>query len=517
MFSLRGMTKSKALGWKNGYRLGAAFALLVACQAPPQDTATVQLALTNVPANVQCVSLTVAGSATIERLLPVTTGQSSVYNVAGLPAGNAQFGALAFEAPCNALAGVVPAWISDVVAHVLTSGQVTNVQLRLRRNTRAIVTLDFDDDIDIEGFDGGLVPDAGPACPSLQGPPSPAVQPVAIAALGEPITAITNAGDDRVFVATQNGRIRIIRNNLVLPQAFLDIAPLIVAGGEQGLLGLAFSPTFAMDRSYFIYYTALVSGQLHTVLARGTVNANTPDQSQPSSLQTLLAIPQPFANNNGGQLAFGPDGMLYIGVGDGGGGGDPQGNAQNLQTLRGKILRINVATQPYSIPPGNPFAAQGGRPEIWAYGLRNPWRFSFDAQGRLITADVGQSAREELNVAQPNQAGVNYQWPVREGSQCFGAPMCPATGQGPAFEYDHSVGRAIIGGFEYQGCALPGHRGNYIFADFANRWLGWTNFNGGAGTLQQLMVLPSSPTTLGQDSAHELYLGDANGMVFRLH
>lgn len=329
--------------------------------------------------------------------------------------------------------------------------------------------------------------------------------------------AITNAGDGsgRLFVVEQGGAVRIVRNGTVVPQPFLNISSLVTAGGEQGLLGLAFPPGFSARQSFYVNYINR-SGIGNTVIARFAVGGN-PDLADPASRQELLTIAQPFANHNGGQLAFGPDGLLYVGSGDGGSGGDPLGNGQNTASLLGKVLRLDVLSgvPTYAVPAGNPFGN-----EVWAYGLRNPWRFSFDRQtGDLYLADVGQAAREEINF-QPSGsgAGANYGWNAMEGSLCFLTPACSSAGLTlPVAEYGHDSGDcSVTGGYVYRGGTLA-LRGIYLYGDFCSGRIRGLRHNG--ITWENRLLLDSTLliSTFGEDEGGELYVADyAAGAIFRI-
>jgi glucose/arabinose dehydrogenase len=260
--------------------------------------------------------------------------------------------------------------------------------------------------------------------------------------LNDPLYVVAPPGDSRLFIVEQHGRVRVIKNGQLLPAPFLDISSRVASGSEQGLLSLAFHPSYASNGFFYINYK---EPDRTTRIERWSVSSN-PDVADAASARLILAYSQPFANHNGGLNLFGPDGMLYVGTGDGGSGGDPQGNGQNLGSLLGKILRIDVDHgDPYAIPAGNPFVGRtGARAEIWAYGLRNPWRFSFDTRnGLLYVADVGQDRFEEVNVVPSNAGGLNYGWNTMEGSSCFGAQSCTQTGlQLPVLVHDHSSGVA---------------------------------------------------------------------------
>lgn len=330
-----------------------------------------------------------------------------------------------------------------------------------------------------------------------------------------------------MFVVEKRGTIRIIRNGALLPGQFVNLMGQVSTGGEQGLLGMAFDPNYAANRRFYVNYTNL-NGD--TVIARFLADAVDPDATPATLDRVLLSVPQPFANHNGGMLAFGPEGLLYIGLGDGGSGGDPDNRAQNLNDLLGKMLRIDVsqATPPleYSIPPDNPFAVGGGRPEIWSLGLRNPWRYSFDRQtGDFYIADVGQASREEVNVSLASSGGgrgLNYGWRLMEGTACFNPPTnCnPGTLTLPVLDYDHSGGAcSVTGGYVYRGQAVPNLRGTYFYADFCAGWVRSFRFQNGQVTEQTDWVLlrPGGDiTSFGEDAAGELYLMTAQGGLFRI-
>ena len=265
--------------------------------------------------------------------------------------------------------------------------------------------------------------------------------------LDAPLFLTAPPGDDRLFVLEQPGTIRIIDGGVLQSEPFLDLRDRVLDGGERGLLGLAFHPGYAANGAFFVNYTD-TDGD--TRVERYVVSAD-PDVADPASARLVLAIDQPFSNHNGGMLAFAPDGTLWIGTGDGGGAGDPDENGQDLSSLLRKILRIDVdGGSPYAVPADNPFASgSDARPEIWALGLRNPWRFSFDApSGDVYVADVGQNTFEEINRVPADRAGVNYGWNVMEGAHCFAAQSCDATGlEPPILESDHGEGCSVTGGY----------------------------------------------------------------------
>jgi glucose/arabinose dehydrogenase len=317
-------------------------------------------------------------------------------------------------------------------------------------------------------------------------------------------------GTGRFFVVEQAGFIRIVENGTLITTPFLDLTARAEAGGEKGLLGLAFHPDFAQNRRFFVNYTRRSAGQLQTVIAEYRASLNNPNAADPSET-ILLTVNQPFDNHNGGQLAFGPDGFLYIALGDGGSGGDPQGNGQNLNSLLGALLRIDVdsAAPSIAIPPDNPFASVAGLDEIWAYGLRNPWRFSFDSMtGDLFLADVGQDRFEEVNLI---ERGGNYGWNVMEGSSCFSPSSgCNMTGLIlPIAEYGRSEGSSVTGGYVYRGALIPGLRGSYVFGDFiSGRIWGLTRNTSGDWVRSLLLETGSNISSFGQDRAGEIYVLD---------
>lgn len=333
-------------------------------------------------------------------------------------------------------------------------------------------------------------------------------------------TDIQNArdGSGRLFLVQQDGVIRILRGGALLSQPFLDIRSKTRASGERGLLGLAFPPGYASKGRFYVNYTDLNG---HTVVAQYRVTAN-PDRADESSEQILLRIEQPYSNHNGGQLVFGPDGYLYIGMGDGGSAGDPQNYSQNMNSLLGKMLRLDVESEPgrVLVPPDNPFRNRAGaRPEIWALGLRNPWRFSFDrATGDLWIADVGQDALEEINW-QPasSRGGENYGWNRMEGSNCF-RPGCDRTGLTlPVFEYGRSEGCSVTGGFVYRGRQAPALRGMYLYGDYCSGRIWGLERVGDRWSNRLLLASGFNITTFGEDEAGEIYVANAaNGTIHRI-
>ena len=328
-------------------------------------------------------------------------------------------------------------------------------------------------------------------------------------------------GSDRLFVVRQQGYIYVFENDPEVTQTtlFLDIHSRVNYGGEKGLLGLAFHPDYENNGYFFVNYTA--SGPLRTVVSRFQVTADDPDVGDDLSEQIIIEINQPFTNHNGGQIVFGPDGYLYIGMGDGGAGGDPYGHGQNLNTLLATMLRIDVDNPDiglnYGIPDDNPFVGTGYKEEIYAYGLRNPWRFSFDPVTEICwIADVGQNLYEEIDLL---EAGGNYGWNIMEGFHCYNPPFgCDTTGLiKPVFEYNHSWGESITGGFVYRGTSVPDIYGKYIFADFEYGDVWSLEYDGEnppeVSTLGDLG--PYSVTSFGVDQQDELYICSFDGAIYK--
>jgi len=340
--------------------------------------------------------------------------------------------------------------------------------------------------------------------------------------------SITHAGDERLFVTLKEGRVVVWDGERILPEPFLDLSGQVASEIEQGLLSLAFHPEFADNGLFFVNYTDLVNA---TVVARYRVSAD-PNRADPDSRVEVLRIPQPDPIHNGGQLQFGPDGYLYIGMGDGGPLFDPFCTGQRRDTLLGKMLRLEVGTddQPpfFDIPVDNPFVGPGDPPdEVWALGLRNPWRFSFDRlTGDLFIADVGQNIREEVSF-QPadSPGGENYGWRVMEGTHCLGPGDCPpavAPCDDPAYidpilEFGHSDGKcAVVGGYVYRGAALVGFDGTYFYGDLCTGTIKVAQRQGEEWVSQDLPSRAPWLTTFGEDVDGELYLGTLDGELLRL-
>ncbi|MCW5757890.1 MAG: PQQ-dependent sugar dehydrogenase [Phycisphaeraceae bacterium] len=354
---------------------------------------------------------------------------------------------------------------------------------------------------------------------------------VFLSGMNEPIV-LTHAPEDsgRVFVAEKRGVIRVVRDGVLLPTPFLDIDPLISSFGERGLLGLAFSPNYNDDGWFFVHYT---NNSGNTVIARYSVSSENPDVADPDSALIILTQTQPFSNHNGGWIDFGPvDNYLYIALGDGGSSGDPQGNGQRLTTLLGKILRIDVLGEPdpgkqYAVPADNPFVGTGNAEEIWAYGLRNPWRNDFDPMtGDLYIADVGQGQREEVNYQRGDSpGGENYGWKCREGDICFSTALpCPSSCAinpfiDPVVVYDHGPtgGCSITGGMVYRGCQIDGLSGTYFYADFCTNRVWSFRMVDGEVTEFTLRTAQfggiSSIISFGRDADGELYVLSQGGTI----
>jgi glucose/arabinose dehydrogenase len=363
------------------------------------------------------------------------------------------------------------------------------------------------------------------SCSSAAGPNLPTGEGVGLleiaSGLSFPLYLTAPPGDlNRLFIVEKTGGVRIVKDGTLLPGPFLDISGQVSGGAEQGLLGLAFPPDYASTGQFVVHYTDIAGNTRVSVFQ---VSAN-PDIADAASEQVILTADQPGPFHNGGQLAFGPDGFLYLGLGDGSGSNE---RGQDLSELLGSILRIDVQSgTSYTVPADNPFVGQQPaiRPEVWSFGLRNPWRFSFDrANGDLYIADVGEHALEEINVAPAASGGgkgVNYGWSIMEGSQCFGGGQCDQTELTlPTGQYSHDQGCSVIGGHVYRGSAVSALQGLYFFGDFCQRWV--HSFRYAGGTATELTDWPalgtaSSLTSFGEDAAGELYVLESSGRVSRI-
>lgn len=376
------------------------------------------------------------------------------------------------------------------------------------------------------------------ACGGGGGSSAPAVMPeLALESVGgtffEPVFVSAPAGDPRLFVVEKVGTIRVVENGSTLPTPFLDLTGQVSTGIEQGLLGLAFDPLYATNGRFYVDYVNLDG---RTQIVRYRVSAGDPNVADPASAESLRTIPRPIPDpqldpfHNGGMIAFGRDGYLYIATGDGnaGTGGDGFGTGQSLDDLLGSLLRIDVRNAPgYVVPPDNPFVATpNAQPEVWSRGLRNPWRFSFDRQsGDLYIGDVGQDSKEEIDVSSFASGGgraANYGWNITEGSDCFQPPSgCATSGLVPPLvEFDHSGGEcSVIGGYVYRGSAVPELRGTYFYADFCAQWIKSFRLSGGQATQRTdwpNLFPGGSVVSFGEDGFGELYIVTLGGGVYRI-
>lgn len=360
----------------------------------------------------------------------------------------------------------------------------------------------------------------------VEAPPEPGPGGVALRLqivadhLEAPVAVATPTGDDRLFVAQKNGEVRVVVGGRLLEEPFLDLTHAVNSDGiERGLLGLAFHPHYADEGRLFVDYTAR-NGDTRVVEFRA--DRSDPNRADPDSARIVLAVPQPQQFHNGGMLQFGPGGHLYVGMGDGGGIGDEFGNAQRNDILLGSILRIDVdRATPYGIPADNPFAEGGGAPEVWMYGLRNPWRFWIDAaEGLLYVGDVGQFSWEEIDVVPVAAAGTNFGWPVMEADTCYDAEECDEDGLHlPTIVYGRNPGCAVIGGVVYWGEAIPEMRGHYFYGDFCDGFVRSFRFEDGAATLQrdwsEAFGEVGQILSFGTDGAGEIYVATAS-TVYRI-
>ncbi|MGB9108208.1 MAG: PQQ-dependent sugar dehydrogenase, partial [Telluria sp.] len=369
----------------------------------------------------------------------------------------------------------------------------------------------------------------GGSTPSGMGTPEqpPVSPPVALTLalapfasnLASPTFLAAPPGDARQFIIERAGRILVMRGGALLPQPFLDIRALTDVTGEGGLLSMAFDPGYASNGRFYVYRT----NASHDIVVERYTASGDPDRADPASGLTIIQIPHPsFTNHYGGLVAFGPDGYLYLGTGDGGSSGDPNGNAQNLNSLLGKLLRLDVASAsqavPYLIPATNPYRNQAGsRPEIWASGLRNPWRYAFDGD-RLYIADVGQDQREEIDLEAAAQGGLNYGWNRMEGSSCYLAQACDTSGLTlPLLDYSHADAGSpcsITGGYVYRGAAIPALAGQYFYSDYCAGFLRSFVAVGRTATDQHAWTVPkvAQATSFGRDGQGELYVIGANAI-----
>ncbi len=336
-----------------------------------------------------------------------------------------------------------------------------------------------------------------------------------------PVFLAQPLNDTRIFVVEQAGMIRVIRDGTLLATPFLDISTRVLSGGERGLLSVAFHLQYATNHFFYVYFTSQPTGDIR--IERFTTTAD-PEVADPATSTLIITVAHPpsQSNHNGGLVAFGLDGMLYTGLGDGGGGGDPYHTGQDPDSLLGSLLRLDVNHgTPYSIPPGNPYIGLGtNRGEIWAKGLRNPWRFAFDAPtGLLYIADVGQNAHEEVDVAPASAPGVNYGWSVMEGLSCYNALVCTRSGFAlPVIDYDTHVNStcAVTGGYVYRGNAIPAIRGHYFYSDYCAGFLRSFRYaNGVAVDRKDWALTMSAVASFGVDINGELYVM-SGGSIFKI-
>ncbi|MFP6777945.1 MAG: PQQ-dependent sugar dehydrogenase [Alphaproteobacteria bacterium] len=341
--------------------------------------------------------------------------------------------------------------------------------------------------------------------------------------LTAPLYVTAPPNDARLFVVEQTGQVLIIEDGRVRERPFLNLSARLRFGGERGLLSLAFHPDYARNGYFFINYSEQMTGATRVERYRVSEDANRAD---PASARLILRVEQPYSNHNGGHILFGPDNMLYIAMGDGGSGGDPKGNGQNRATLLGALLRIDVDRgDPYAIPPDNPFIEDAeARPEIWAWGLRNPWRIAFDTGGGtegglLYVADVGQDEREEVTIVPASTGGLNHGWNLMEGNHCFLGRDCDSAGLvAPSYEYDHDEGCSITGGLVYRGAIIPALTGHYLFSDYCAGFLrSLSSASGGVVVDHQWDIGEiGRVTSFGQDAAGELYITNSGGEILKL-
>jgi glucose/arabinose dehydrogenase len=358
-------------------------------------------------------------------------------------------------------------------------------------------------------------PDADLSCDPVDG--APALRLVeAASGFSMPVYVTSPPGDPRLFVVEKGGRIKIVDDGVVLPTPFLQVSTTTSSlSDERGLLGLAFHPRYAENRKFYVFYTT--AGASDTRVDQYLVSATDRDRADDASAQQVFFLDDFAGNHNGGTIQFGPDGYLYIGIGDGGNANDPRDYGQDLGVHFGKILRIDVDSLPYTIPADNPFAgATPGEDEIWSYGWRNPWRWSFDRDtGDMYVGDVGQNQWEEIDVEPAGAGGRDYGWDDWEGTHCFtdtvGQPPsdCESPNTQPVYEYGHNAGCTVIGGYVYRGCKMPGHHGTYFFADYCSSWVRSFEWDG-AGGYTNLQSWPSLAggdiVSFGEDFQGELYI-----------
>ena len=350
----------------------------------------------------------------------------------------------------------------------------------------------------------------GPGGGPLPGDLSLKLSPFVSSGLSSPVFLTQPLDDGRIFVVEQPGRIRVVKDGVLQSTPFLDLTGRVLYSGERGLLSVAFHPQYATNHYFYVYFTTQTNGDIR--IERFTATAN-PDVADATSSKLIITAPHSSqANHNGGLLTFGPDGMLYAALGDGGGGGDPLGNGQNFNSILGGMIRLDVDHgDPYAIPANNPFVGQAGkRAELWAKGLRNPWRYAFDPPtGLLYIADVGQGEREEVDVVNASTGGLNYGWNITEGTTCYNASTCNKTGlTDPVMDYTHDAGAcSITGGYVYRGSAIEGLQGHYLYSDYCAGFLKSFRYaNGVAVDQKDWGITTGNVTSFGKDIDGELYV-----------
>ena len=338
-----------------------------------------------------------------------------------------------------------------------------------------------------------------------------------VSGLSGPVFLTQPLNDGRIFVVEQPGRIRVVRDGVLQATPFLNISTRVLSGGERGLLSVAFHPQYATNHYFYVYFTSQTTGDIR--IERFT--STSADVADPATSKLIFTTPHPNGNHNGGLVTFGPDGMLYAAFGDGGGGGSPDqdGNGQNFNAYLGGMIRIDVDLgDPYSVPATNPFVGQANRkPELWAKGFRNPWRFAFDAvTSMLYIADVGESAHEEVDAVGATLGGLNFGWRIMEGSSCFGAATCSQTGLTlPVLDYSHANSAcSITGGYVYRGSAIPAIRGHYFYSDYCAGFLKSFRYENGVAVDQKDWgITMNAVSSFGKDFAGELYIMTGSNVV----
>ena len=338
-----------------------------------------------------------------------------------------------------------------------------------------------------------------------------------VSGLSGPVFLTQPLNDGRIFVVEQPGRIRLVKDGVLQATPFLNISTRVLSGGERGLLSVAFHPQYATNHYFYVYFTTQTTGDIR--IERFTTTANA-DVADPATSKLIFTTPHPNGNHNGGLVTFGPDGMLYAAMGDGGGGSpDVDGNGQNFNAFLGGMIRIDVnGGDPYAVPPNNPFVGQANKkPELWAKGFRNPWRYAFDpTTSMLYIADVGESAHEEVDVVPATQGGLNFGWRIMEGSSCFGAATCNQTGLIlPLIDYGHTAGAcSITGGYVYRGTAIAAIRGHYFYSDYCAGFLKSFRYENGVAVDQKDWgITMNAVTSFGVDLAGELYIMTGSNIV----